>query len=142
MVHALREAWRVLRPDSTLIDLRPAIEHGRVGLVREGDFTIQWATEESLASYRAASRSLAIAEDLNLFGRRTSIRFPCTIVFPSPEHLKDWLHDWYEPVSATKADRLVRRVEEASQQPELTGKIIAVVPLMLKVLIKRNGSSY
>jgi hypothetical protein len=87
-------------------------------------------------------RKLPRRESIPRDGRRTSSRFPCTIVFPSPEHLKDWLHDWYEPVSATKADRLVRRVEEASQQPELTGKIIAVVPLMLKVLTKRNGSSY
>jgi hypothetical protein len=138
MVHALQEAWRVLRVHSTLLDLRPAIEHGRVGLVRDGCFTVQWATEESLASYRAASRSLTMVGDLKLFSRRYSSRFSCSMVFPSAEPLKDWLHDWYEPESAGYADNLVRRVEEAGQQPELAGKIVAVVPFMLKVLDKRN----
>jgi hypothetical protein len=139
MVHALQEAWRVLRADSFLIDLRPAIEHGRVGLIRDGCFTIQWAMRESLASYRAASRSLKTAKDLKLFGRQTSSRFSCTTVFPSEEHLKDWLHDWYEPESAGAADNLVRRVEKANKQPELTGRIVARTPFVLKVLTKRNG---
>jgi hypothetical protein len=139
MVHALQEAWRVLRADSFLIDLRPAIEHGRVGLIRDGCFTIQWAMRESLASYRAASRSLTTAKDLVLFGRQTSSRFSCTTVFPSEEHLKDWLHDWYEPESVRYADNLVRRVEKANKQPELTGRIVAMTPFVLKVLTKRNG---
>ena len=138
MVHALQEAWRVLRADSFLIDLRPAIEHGRVGLIRDGCFTIQWAMRESLASYRAASRSLTTAKDLKLFGRRTSSRFSCATVFPSEEHLNDWLHDWYEPESARYADSLVRRVERANKQPEFTGRIVAMTPFVLKVLTKRN----
>jgi hypothetical protein len=140
MVHALREAWRVLRPDAVLIDLRPAIEHGRVGLVRNGEFAVQWRTRESLAPYRAASRSLACAEKLKLFGRRRSSRFICTTVFPSPEHLKDWLYDWYERECFHHADDLVRRVEEARRQPELAGSIVARIPFMLKVLTKRDVS--
>jgi hypothetical protein len=143
MVHALQEAWRVLRAssfNSFLIDLRPAIEHSRVGLIRDGGFTVQWATRESLADYRAASRSLTIAEDLKLFGHRRSSRFTCTTVFPSPEHLKDWLHDWYEPEAMRHADDLVRQVEKASKQPEFTGKIVARVPFMLKAFTKRNVS--
>jgi len=139
MVHALQEAWRVLRIDSRLIDLRPAIGHGRIGLIRDGRFTIQWVMGESLASYRAASRSLAMVSELKWFGRRTSSRFSCTTVFPSVEHLKDWLHNWYESESAGHADNLVRRVEKASKQPELTGKMVAEVPFMLKVLTKRDG---
>jgi hypothetical protein len=139
MVHALQEAWRVLRAHSLLIDLRPAIEHGRVGLDRDGYLAIQWAMRESLASYRAASRSLAMAEALKLFAPRTSSRFSCTTVFPSVEDLEDWLHDWYEAESAGHADNLVRRVEKTSKQPEFTGKIIAKVPFMLKVLTKRDA---
>ena len=140
MVHALQEAWRVLRTDSRLIDLRPAIEHGRIGLIRDGRFMVQWVTGEPLASYRAASRSLTAVEDLKLFGRRYSSRFYCTTVFPSVEHLRDWLHDWYEPESTGHADDLVRRVEKASRQPEFAGKLVAKVPFMLKVLTKRNLS--
>jgi hypothetical protein len=140
MVHALREAWRVLKADSVLIDLRPAIQHGRVGLVRDGEFAVQWPTKESLAGYRSASRSLTMAEDLKLFGRRRSSRFSCTTVFPSPEHLRDWLYDWYEPEAFRHADDLVSRVEEASKQPKLTGTIVARIPFMLKALVKRNPS--
>jgi hypothetical protein len=142
MVHALQEAWRVLRANAFLIDLRPANEHGRVGLIREGRFTIQWPMRESLASYRAASRSLAMAKDLKLFGRRTSSRFSCTTVFPSVEPLKDWLHDWHEAESASYADNLVRRVEKASKQPELTGVIVARIPFVLQVLVKCNLSPW
>jgi hypothetical protein len=140
MVHALQEAWRVLRADSLLIDLRPAIQHGRVGLVRDGEFAVQWPTRESLAGYRAASRSLTMAEGLKLFDRRSSSRFSCTTVFSAPEQLRDWLYDWYERESFHHADDLVRQVEEARRQPELTGKIVARIPFMLKVLTKRDLS--
>jgi hypothetical protein len=140
MVHALQEAWRVLRVDSTLIDLRPANEHGRVGLVRDGRFTVRWVMEESLASYRAASRALQTAKALKLFGPRAASRFSCTTVFASSADLRDWLHDWYEAGSAASADRLVRRVEEANKQPQSAGAMVAVVPFMLKVLTKRSLS--
>lgn len=140
MVHALQEAWRVLRPNSCLIDLRPATEHARIGLIRDGRFTIQWKAEESLESYRAASRSLKIVEDLRLFSRGHSGRFTCTTIFPSAQHLKDWLYDWYESGSTNEADDLVKRIENASTQSELTGQITAKVPFMLKVLVKRSVS--
>jgi hypothetical protein len=140
MVHALQEAWRVLRADSTLIDLRPANEHARVGLVREGGFTVQWVMEESLAPYRAASRALTTAKALKRFGPRSSSRFSCTTVFPSVADLRDWLHDWYEEESAASAENLVRRVEEANRQPQSAGAMVAVVPFMLKVLTKRSLS--
>ncbi len=137
MVHALQEAWRVLRADAFLIDLRPAMQHGRVGLLRDGRFTVALAMRESLAPYRAASRSLTMAEELKLFGRRASSRFSCTTVFPSAEHLKDWLHDWYEPESFAHADNLVRWVGEAAGQAELAGVIAARMSFMLRVLIRR-----
>ena len=138
MVHALQEACRVLRANSFLIDLRPAIEHGRVGLTRDGRFTVQWVMGESLARYRAASRSLRVAKDLKLFSHRTSSRFSCITTFPSVEHLKDWLQDWYEPESKGHVDKLARQVEKANKQLRFTGKIVAEVPFMLKVLTKRN----
>jgi hypothetical protein len=86
----------VPRADSLLIDIRPALQHGRVGLFRDGLFTVAWAMRESLARYRAASRSLGVAADRKLFRSRASSRFPCTTVFPSVEDLQYWLHDWYE----------------------------------------------
>jgi hypothetical protein len=141
MVHALQEAWRVLRVNSCLIDLRPAIAHGRIGLIRDGRFTIQWTMGESLEGYRAASRSLTRVKDLKLFSRQYSSRFSCTMTSPSVEHLKDWLRDWYEPESIGHADDLVKRIEKASKQPKLSGEIVAKVPLMLKVLAKRPKTS-
>ena len=115
MVHALQESWRVLAPNSYLIDLRPAIEHARIGLIRDGRFTIQWKTEESLEGSRAASRSLKIAEELRLFRRGHSGRFSCTTVFPSTQHLKGWLFEWYGSESTDDADDLVKRIEDAIQ---------------------------
>jgi len=92
---------------------------------------------ESLAGSRAASRSLTTVQNLKLFDCRTSSRFSCTTVFPSAEDLKDWLYDWYEAESVGYADNLVRRVEKANKQPELTGVIVARVQFILRVLIKR-----
>ena len=140
MVHALQEAWRVLRPRSFLIDLRPATEHARVGLIRGGRFTIQWKTTESLEGCRSASRSLKTVEDLRLFSRGHSARFHCITVFPSVQDLKDWLYDWYETEARVDADDLVKRVEEAGTHPELTGQIIAEVPFTLRVFAKRSIS--
>jgi hypothetical protein len=139
MVHALREAWRVLRADALLIDLRPAIAHGRVGLVRDGRFTVQWRTRESLASYRAASRSVAEVLGLGLFVCRSSSRFSCTTVFPAVETLRDWLHDWYETESAGRADALAKRVEGANERPELAGTLVAEVPFTLRAYKRREA---
>jgi len=140
MVHALQEAWRVLRYQSTLIDLRPAIEHARVGLIRSGRFTAQWATGESLDNYRAASQSLIKVKASKLFRVRSSSRFSCSTIFPSLDHLKDWLYEMYPTESTGSADTLLKQIKEANKQPELKGKIVARVPFMLKVLVKRTLS--
>src|SRR5262245_56435248 len=59
MVHALREAWRVLRPGGIAIDLRPAVVHRRVRVVRDGQPLPLGTMRESLADQRAAERAVA-----------------------------------------------------------------------------------
>jgi hypothetical protein len=139
MVHALQEAWRVLKPNSYLIDLRPAARHARIGLVCENDFTIQWKMRESLESYRSANRVLRIVEDMRLFKCENTRRFSCTIVFSTIQYLKDWLYDWYETEALDLADELVGSVEDAIVHPELYGEITARIPFLLKALVKQDS---
>jgi hypothetical protein len=140
MVHALRETWRVLEPDSLLIDLRPAVRHARIGLFRDRRPTIQWKMRESLGSYRAANRSLRLAEESGLLRRVHTSRFTCTTVFPSVEHLRDWLCDWYGADSAGDVDDQVRQVQAALAQPEYAGQLIAEVRFVLRGLTKLDVS--
>ena len=59
MVHALREAHRVIKPNGILIDLRPALVHRRVGIERAGRFRQLGRMYESLDDDREANRSVA-----------------------------------------------------------------------------------
>ena len=141
MVHALREAWRVLRSDLLLIDLRPAVQHARIGLFRDQRPTIQWKMCESLESYRAASRSLQLAEELGLFRCVHTGRYICTTVFPSVQHLRDWLCDWYGAESTGDVDDQVQQAQTAMAQREYAGQLIAEVRFVLTVLTKLGVSS-
>jgi hypothetical protein len=46
------------------------------------------------------------------------------------------LYDWYESEAFCLADELVKSVEDAIAQSELTGEINARIPFVLKALVK------
>jgi SAM-dependent methyltransferase len=74
MVHALRQAHRVLKPGGLLIDLLPAPAHRRVGIVSGGHYRRLGTTRETLDLDRAAERAV---RRVGLFRLETGVRFDC-----------------------------------------------------------------
>ena len=70
-MHALREIWRVLAPDSLLLDLRPLSEAWPVEVVGAGGVMVTGHVDESedIADDRAADAALAAVEREGLFVR-------------------------------------------------------------------------
>ena len=136
MVHALHEAWRVLKPGSSVVDLRPRSQHCRVGFLDDGRLTAVGTTQESLENYRAARAALAEAQKQNLFRQRYTSRFSLIMAFPSLEELRDWLYDLDDTVPKESSDQLVRHIGEAGKVRQSPPKIVAIVPFVLRVLEK------
>jgi hypothetical protein len=141
MVHALQETWRVLRPDSYAIDLRPTSKHSQVGLVQNGRFVSIAATEENLENYRAAGAALVQVKEMRLFSQCYESRFSITTTFSSLEDLREGLYDLDESVPTSSSDRLVERVEKTLRRKKRDVTIAAVVPFILRVLVKRSSQS-
>lgn len=139
MVHALREVWRVLRPDGILLDLRPAIEHCRVGIVRAGRYTDLGRISEDFDGSRAANRAVAHVLGLKLFRMARRTRFECEVSFSSSGALREWIADYADTEDARSHERLVQRAERAIRGSPTQAKIVARIPLVLKVLRKQAG---
>ncbi len=67
MVHALREARRVLKPGGLAIDLRPALAHRRVMVRRAGQAEPMGVMRETFDDDRAANRAVAQVVGQRLF---------------------------------------------------------------------------
>jgi hypothetical protein len=139
MVHALQEVWRVLKPDATLIDLRPTSEPVHLGLLQANGFTPIAVPEEDFEDYRAAETALAQTMDLRLFVHVSTSQFPLITTFPSLEGVREWLHDFYESMPVESSEKLVRVVDEAVGVKEAPVRIVAVVPFTLSVLRKSSS---
>lgn len=136
MVHALREARRVLKPDGILIDLRPPVMHSPVGILRAGRFTELGRTCGSLDGDRAANRAVSRVLAGRLFRRVMRVRLECDAVFASPEALRGWLAEFSGQEGVPSQGRLVQRVEEANRRGRGKGTIVVRIPLVMSVLRK------
>src|SRR4030095_9300804 len=92
MVHALQEAHRVLKPSGSLIDLRPAPKHRRVGLeTADGGWQLVGVMREKFDDDRAANRAVAQVVRKGLFRRTTSVEFDLARVMDTPDDFREWL---------------------------------------------------
>ena len=66
MVHALRQARRVLKNDGYLLDLRPAPVHRRIGLESAGSYHELAVMEEEFDDDYAANHAVAQMVDAGL----------------------------------------------------------------------------
>lgn len=74
MVHALREAHRVLKPAGLLIDLRPRSAHRPVSITCNGPFQPLGIVHRNLDDVRAANRAVARSVRAGLFKIEERIR--------------------------------------------------------------------
>ena len=150
MVHALREAWRVLRPGGLALELRPANVHRRVAVVRGGAAELMGVMRESLDDGRAADRAVARMTRRAAGGtqrggdRRPPLRLlrrervPLERVMDGVDDFKDWLDDFYSRNDDLPPhDWLVARLAGALGERRRKGSVVVSGPLDLRVLRKR-----
>jgi hypothetical protein len=138
MVHALCEARRVLKPNSILIDLRPAIKHRDVGIVRAGRYRMLGTMRERFDEDRAANRAIAHVLGKKLFRQEWRTQFECDRVFATLSAYREWMSEFTQVGGLKSHDWLVRRVERASKGQRGKSKIVVRAPLVMSVLRKEG----
>src|SRR5215831_3441397 len=136
MVHALRQAHRVLKPGGLLIDLRPAPAHRRVGIVSGGRYRRLGTTCESLDVDRAAERALRRAGRAGLFRLETGLRFDCRRIMDTPADFRGWVSELLAGRSAPSHDWLIRRVESAFGRARTSRWLVMQAPVVVRALRK------
>ncbi len=139
MVHALKEAHRVLKPQGLIIDLRPGPVHRQVGLQIGNSWSLVGVMKEDLSDDRAADQAVktVIQEDLikpdgyskfdvkrhvgTLSGFQTFLDEFATLNANLPPH--NWL-----------VDRLAAQIARQPTKPQ----IVVRGPLQLRILRKRT----
>lgn len=138
MVHALREAHRVLKTNGLLIDLRPAAEHRRVG-VSEGDgYRLPWVMRENFDDDRAADRAVAQVVLEGRFKTEGRTRFACYRLMDTLEDFLEWLTDFVDRGKLPSHDWLVRLVERALKASAGKTNIVVSAPLVSQALRKQE----
>lgn len=130
MVHALNEAWRVLRQDGILIDLRPL----------HADITLEAVTDEQstlLSRYtreipdindKAADSAMALIVDENKFQFIDSTTFEYVKFYDSGEELLEYNASRHTPIE--HSDDIVRQIKLADSNPDMTLRVGN--PMLLK----------
>jgi hypothetical protein len=138
MVHALREAQRVLKPGGLLIDLRPAIAHRQVGLRKGGRFYKLGTLHESFEEDRDANRAVSHALRQGYFTLESQTEFECNRVLDTVAEVRDWLSDFVDQGPLPGHTALLARVERAFNQGRARRWIVIKAPLGMRVL-RRQG---
>ncbi len=143
MVHALKQAHRVLVTSGRVLDLRPwpgdAHRARRLPVYCRANGRETWTGAVSepadyLADYRAADRALTRILDEGVFLLRSAERFPFRYYFRSLDALERTLRTLWLGTSLGPATRR-RLVAEARKRPR--AEIVVVEPFHLNILVKR-----
>jgi hypothetical protein len=140
MVHALRETWRVLKPGGVAIDLRPALAHRRVQVVRAGQAQPMGVMRERFDDDRAASRAVAKVLGQRLFKLEGRQRVPLERSMDGLPDFRLWLDDFKSRGNKLPPhDWLITRVAGAlGTAPRRRGSVVVSGPLDLRVLRKTD----
>ena len=138
MVHALREAHRVLKPNGLLFDLRPGLKHRRVGLLRGGRWHPVGTMREKFDDDRAANVEVARILREGLFRRERQILLYLTRYLDTLKEFHAWVDEY---TKLGPHDWLIERLECELERSSAKVKIVVRGPLMMKVMRKVTKSS-
>ncbi|HEY2955169.1 MAG TPA: hypothetical protein VGK89_07965 [Candidatus Eisenbacteria bacterium] len=142
MVHALREAHRVLAPGGILLDLRPASVHRRIGIARSARTRPVGVMRERFEDERSADRAVARVVREGWLEVERRLRFPCRRLVDSVDEFRTFLDDFTGRHGEPLHDWLVRRLEralEARRAGRVRTRIAIDGPLDLAVLRKLDA---
>ena len=140
MVHALREARRVLKPGGVAIDLRPALVHRRVQVRRAGQTELMGVMREHFDDDHAASRAVAQVVGQRLFKLEGRRRIPLERRMDGLPDFREWLADFQgRGKKLPPHDWLIARVERAlGSAPRRRSSVVVSGPLDLRLLRKTH----
>jgi SAM-dependent methyltransferase len=136
MVHALKEAHRVLKPNGLLIDLRPAPAHRRVGLGEGRRWHEVGALHEVLDDDYAADAAIAEMVRQRYLHTEQRIRFQLDRVMDAMDEIRDWLSDFDTRRQLPSHAWLLDRLEQQRARSRKPEKITVRGPMKLVVLTK------
>jgi hypothetical protein len=139
MVHALREAHRVLKPAGLVIDLRPRSAHRPVGITCEGRFQPLGIVHRNIDDVRAANRAVTCVVRAGLFKIEERVRFDCKRIMDTPGEFQAW---WDEFAHIQLDDSVLRKINEAFKAKCEKTKVVVGTPLTMRKLRKVNGAVF
>ena len=136
MVHALRQAHRVLKDDGYLLDLRPAPTLRHVGIEVNDSYQQVAIMKEKLDDLIAAD--LAVNEMVKVGHLKLKSRswFDCTRRMDSYREFQSWLQDPGRLRKLSSPERILETVKEAWKSHRWKRRIVVLGRLDLRVLIK------
>jgi len=140
MVHALREAQRVLKRGGLLVDLRPAVVHRRVGVTHAGRYRLLGVMRETFDDDRAADRAVTQVEREGRFKAEGRTVFACNRIMDSLGEFQEWLADSVKRGKLPAHDWLIRRLERALDLAGAKTRVVVSGPLVLRVLRKPEAT--
>jgi hypothetical protein len=140
MVHALREAHRVLKPNGLLLDLRPAASHRRAGLGEGRRWKQVGVMRESFDDDIASDRAVSQVVRDGFFNQKSVVEFDLDRVMDTMQDFRVWLDDFAVDINykSPSHDWLYQRVARALKKKRAGTKIAVRGLMRLGVLIRIN----
>ena len=144
MVHALRQANRVLKDDGYLLDLRPAPTLRHVGIEVNDSYKKVVVMRESLDESYAADQAVKEMVKAGYLKLKSRNRFECTRRMANYSEFKNWLEDPMRFRKLRSPERLLKTVKESlksSKTQNWNPRIVVHGPIDLRVLTKSGCAS-
>jgi len=122
MVHALKEAQRVLTPGGLLVDLRPLLDRWPVEVASSAEqHEVGRCTDlvEPLADDAAANAAMADAIESGQWGRDLQETFPLFYYWDTPDEMREYVdEDWSDVITIEEPLWHALRSAWATADPE------------------------